>query len=222
MKQAPISYGTNSSLSLLNTKVPINILSIRVLINFLSLSPQRCRHLSCIYSAFSSRKVDVQNCSRLCLLYHPHHLHKWSIHLIWDVHSLVKLTKNKIRIDVGKLVGRYVQPQVQLEWNYEREREREREREICICELKMHRTGECKNKRLVWNWNGRKCLSLSLSLSRVNKSSRINISLGQEPWSSGYGRRPKVMGSNPGAVYWMVITFFTCCKNCNVCLKRRK
>ena len=76
VKQAPISYGTNSSLSLLNTKVPINILSIRVLINFLSLSPQRCRHLSCIYSAFSSRKVDVQNCSRLCLLYHPHHLHK--------------------------------------------------------------------------------------------------------------------------------------------------
>ena len=35
---------------------------------------------------------------------------------------------------------------------------------------------------------------------------------------------PKVVGSNPGALYWMVITFFTyiCCNNCNVCLKRRK
>ena len=32
------------------------------------------------------------------------------------------------------------------------------------------------------------------------------------------------MGSNPGAVYWMDLTFFTfiCCKNCNVCLKRTK
>ena len=36
---------------------------------------------------------------------------------------------------------------------------------------------------------------------------------------------PKVVGSNPGTVYWMDMTFFTfiCCKNCNdVCLKRRK
>ena len=35
---------------------------------------------------------------------------------------------------------------------------------------------------------------------------------------------PKVVGSNPGAVYWMVLTFFTYirCKNCNVCLKIRK
>ena len=34
----------------------------------------------------------------------------------------------------------------------------------------------------------------------------------------------KVVCSNPGAVYWMVITFFTniCCKNCIVCLKRQK
>ena len=34
---------------------------------------------------------------------------------------------------------------------------------------------------------------------------------------------PKVVGLNPGAVYWMVITFSTyiCFKNCNdVCLKR--
>ena len=32
------------------------------------------------------------------------------------------------------------------------------------------------------------------------------------------------MSSNPGAVYWMDLTFFTfiCCKNCNVCLKRPK
>ena len=35
---------------------------------------------------------------------------------------------------------------------------------------------------------------------------------------------PKVMGSNPSAVYWMYMTFFTliCCKNCIVCLKRLK
>ena len=35
----------------------------------------------------------------------------------------------------------------------------------------------------------------------------------------------KVVGSDPGAVYWMDIwTFFTfiCCKNRNVCLKRAK
>ena len=34
----------------------------------------------------------------------------------------------------------------------------------------------------------------------------------------------KGVGLNPGAIYWMDITFFTyiCCKNCNVCLKRRK
>ena len=34
--------------------------------------------------------------------------------------------------------------------------------------------------------------------------------------SSGYGRRLKVVGSNPGTIYWMDITFFTliCCKNC--------
>ena len=32
------------------------------------------------------------------------------------------------------------------------------------------------------------------------------------------------MGSNPGAPYWMDMTFFTliCCKNCIVCLKRPK
>ena len=31
-----------------------------------------------------------------------------------------------------------------------------------------------------------------------------------------------IESSNPGAVYWMDLTFFTftCCKNCNVCLKR--
>ena len=34
----------------------------------------------------------------------------------------------------------------------------------------------------------------------------------------------EVMGSNPGAVYWMDMTFFKfiCCKNCIVCLKRPK
>ena len=34
----------------------------------------------------------------------------------------------------------------------------------------------------------------------------------------------KNVGSNPGAVYWMDVTFFTlmCCKNCTVCLKRPK
>ena len=34
----------------------------------------------------------------------------------------------------------------------------------------------------------------------------------------------KVVGSNPSAVYWMDMTFFTliCCKNCIVCLKRPK
>ena len=36
---------------------------------------------------------------------------------------------------------------------------------------------------------------------------------------------PKVVGSNPGTVHWMDMTFFTliCCKNCNdICLKRPK
>ena len=35
---------------------------------------------------------------------------------------------------------------------------------------------------------------------------------------------PEVMGSNPGAVYWMDMTFFIfiCCKNCIVSLKRPK
>ena len=40
----------------------------------------------------------------------------------------------------------------------------------------------------------------------------------RNPWSSG-----KVMGSNPGTVYWMELTFFTliCCKNCiDVCLEK--
>ena len=35
----------------------------------------------------------------------------------------------------------------------------------------------------------------------------------------------KVVGSNPGTVYWMELTFFTLigCKNCiDVCLKRQK
>ena len=34
----------------------------------------------------------------------------------------------------------------------------------------------------------------------------------------------KVVGSNPGAGYWMDMTFFTliCCKNCIVCLKKTK
>ena len=34
----------------------------------------------------------------------------------------------------------------------------------------------------------------------------------------------KVVGSNPGAIYWMDMTFFTliCCKNCIACLKRPK
>ena len=42
----------------------------------------------------------------------------------------------------------------------------------------------------------------------------------------GETRFPKVMGSNPGAIYRMVITFllnmYIYCKNCNVCLKRQK
>ena len=35
---------------------------------------------------------------------------------------------------------------------------------------------------------------------------------------------PKVVGSNPGTVYWMDMTFFTliCCKKCIDCLKRPK
>ena len=34
----------------------------------------------------------------------------------------------------------------------------------------------------------------------------------------------KVVDSNPGAIYWMIITFFTyiCCKNCNVCNDENK
>ena len=34
----------------------------------------------------------------------------------------------------------------------------------------------------------------------------------------------EVMGSNPGAVYWIDMTFFSliCCKNCIVCLKNEK
>ena len=37
-------------------------------------------------------------------------------------------------------------------------------------------------------------------------------------------REKDVVGSNPGAGYWMDLTFFTliCCKNCIVCLKRPK
>ena len=34
------------------------------------------------------------------------------------------------------------------------------------------------------------------------------VLLGREPWSSGYGKRltiPKVVGLNPGTVYWMDI-----------------
>ena len=35
---------------------------------------------------------------------------------------------------------------------------------------------------------------------------------------------PMVMVLNPGAIYWMDMTFFTliCCKKCIVCLKRLK
>ena len=52
-----------------------------------------------------------------------------------------------------------------------------------------------------------------------------NRAIGREPWCSGYGRRLVSWRS------WIWIpapdigwTFFThiCCKNCNVCLKRRK
>ena len=34
----------------------------------------------------------------------------------------------------------------------------------------------------------------------------------------------EVVGSNPGTVYWMIMTFFAliCCKNGIVCLKRPK
>ena len=32
----------------------------------------------------------------------------------------------------------------------------------------------------------------------------------------------KVVGSNPGAVYWMDIFTLICCHNCNVCLERPK
>ena len=31
-----------------------------------------------------------------------------------------------------------------------------------------------------------------------------------------------VMGSNPGAIYWMDIFTLICCKNCIACLKRQK
>ena len=57
---------------------------------------------------------------------------------------------------------------------------------------------------------------------RIMKRSGI----GREPWSSGYGKKltSKVVGSNPGNVYWMDIfshIFFY--KNCNdVCLERPK
>ena len=44
--------------------------------------------------------------------------------------------------------------------------------------------------------------------------------------ASGYGGThvQEVMCSNPGAIYWMDMPFFTliCCKNCIVCLKRPK
>ena len=57
-------------------------------------------------------------------------------------------------------------------------------------------------------------------LSKVNQTTWV---LGREPWSSGYGRRLTFRRS------WVRIpapytgwTFFTYCKNCNVCLKRPK
>ena len=43
-----------------------------------------------------------------------------------------------------------------------------------------------------------------------NSSPMIKINKyvsGWEPWSSGY-HVPKVVGSNPSAVYWMDMTFF--------------
>ena len=33
---------------------------------------------------------------------------------------------------------------------------------------------------------------------------------------------PNVVGSNPSTIYWMDIFHIYCCKNCIVCLKRRK
>ena len=33
----------------------------------------------------------------------------------------------------------------------------------------------------------------------------------------------KVVGSNPGTIYWMdIFSKYICCKNCYVCLKRPK
>ena len=45
---------------------------------------------------------------------------------------------------------------------------------------------------------------------------------GRKPWLWDETHVPKVVGSNPSTVYWMDIFHIFCCKNCNVCLKRRK
>ena len=76
-----------------------------------------------------------------------------------------------------------------------------------------------------WRWCRRWwCWRPSGETSRLQKEVRVVFLVVWETWSSGYGRRLKVVGSNPGAVYWMDMTFFTliCCKNGIVCLKRSK
>ena len=64
----------------------------------------------------------------------------------------------------------------------------------------------------------------SHKIIRIRRKVKLHL-LGQEPWSSGFGRRLISWRS------WVQIpaqytgwTFFTyiCCKNCSVCLKRRK
>ena len=41
--------------------------------------------------------------------------------------------------------------------------------------------------------------------AKSNSATLKIVYVGWEPWPSGYGWRLKVVGSNPGAVYWMDI-----------------
>ena len=69
---------------------------------------------------------------------------------------------------------------------------------------------------------------ISFKMNKCERTQNINIfvragALVQWLWEEAH--IPKVVGLNPGAVYWMEMTFFTliCCKNCNdVCFKRPK
>ena len=62
----------------------------------------------------------------------------------------------------------------------------------------------------------RSMCSWASSLHRLGGSSGLVV------WEETHV--PKVVSSNPSAVYWMDMTFFTliCCKICIVCLKRLK